>query len=912
MKPYLLIILFIALLSPGCTTDQNEENILSTDNWKLEYDDRGITSIINPDDPYEANVINGRLDADVRFRMNEGVWQTVFNHREMEAGNDMVRYTNYKPGMPFSLEQTFRLMGDALEWDIVIENRMWYEIEIGDIYIDFPMSSRPGFEQLDLFERGFLRHLFISGDGSFLFFTRRSGSPPYLIVTVKPGTGLEYYDDDTYYIHSGYTGGNEQGTWRQDHTFSRLDPRGQGQDRLTYGFRMQWASSYAELRDIIYENELIDIRVVPGMSLPEDLEAKFALHTKAKIDSIIAEYPGQTDIRYEGEAREDYHIYSTGFDRLGENMLTVYFDGGRRTYLEFFSTEAVETLLEKRTSFIVDKQQHLDPDLWYDGLFSIWDMKDSVLRGPDNTDGVFEGWYGYRVASDDPILGIPAFLASVNALYPVDKQIEALEHHIEHFVWGGLQRTDQETYPYGIHGVPNWKVARDTMLRAKIENRRLNIIKIWRTFDYPHMIMLYYHMFQVADRYPDKVTYHDADAYLEMAWQTARAFFEYPYDIYPVYEIYKWGNYNEMLIPSLIAVLEDRDRQEEADWLRQEWEKKAKYFIYDDPYPYASEFATDRTAFESSYALAKYGATTDMQPDENLWYDKNEETWRSHPDVSREHALDFMERQLYASLATRGWLESQYYRLGSDVRDDARLSYMSRMGGWAVLDYGIRFADDPFEWLQHGYASYLASFSLMNTGTPETDYGYWAPGRINDGALGQAFQPTKHDGTWMGYEEDRGPWRYDSEQNLGMGAVTRMASTILAEDPYFGWIAYGGKLEMTGDNFRVWPRDGVRIRFWYIDDDKRVGLELDRDGFSRVNPLVVSSKGERIESEVENRTGDSHTTLLTLDTKDAGLWQLSIDGEHIDGEIKGNKKVFSLDISGTVHKLVIEKAGQEQ
>lgn len=906
MKTITFLALITFLMFASCDTGEMEGNMLSNDLWKIEYSDRGITSIVCNDDPYEANVIGSMPDADVRFRMNEGVWQTVFNHREMEATENMVKYTNYMPGMPFKLEQTFSFVDDALEWDIVIENRMWYNVEIGDIFIDLPVSSRPGYEQLDLFERGFLRHLFISGDGSFLFFTRRSGNPPYLIVTVKPGTSLEYYENDTYYINSGYTGNNQQGTWRQEHTYNKLDPKGKGQDKLEYGFRLQWASSYSELRDIIYENKLIDIRVVPGMSLPEDLEAKFALHTQNKIDSIIAEYPDETRLSYEGESIDDYHIYKTKFDRLGENMLTVYFDGGRKTYLEFFSTEPVETLLEKRASFIVDKQQHRNPDLWYDGLFSIWDMKSSVLRGPDNTDGVFVGWYGYRVASDDPILGIPAFLASVNALFPEDKQIEALEHHIEHFVWGGLQRTEEETYSYGIHGVPNWKVARDTMLRAKIENRRLNIIKIWRTFDYPHMVMLYYHMFQIAERYPDKVNYLDAEGYLERAYQTARAFFEYPYDIYPVYEIYKWGNYNEMLIPSLIEVLEERGRQEAADWLRKEWEKKAKYFIYDDPYPYASEFATDRTAFESSYALAKYGATTDMQPDKKLWYDKNEEMWRSHPLVNKEHALDFMERQLYASLSTRGWLENQYYRLGSDVRDDARLSYMSRMGGWAVLDYGIRFADDPFEWVQHGYASYLASFSLMNTGTPESGYGYWAPGAVNDGALGQAFQPVKYSRTWMGYPEERGPWRYDSEQNLGMGAVTRMASTILADDPYFGWIAYGGKLENTTDEFKVWPKDGVRIRFWLLDNDRRIGIELERDGFSKTEPIVVNKKTGRIKFFIRNTTDNTHITRLLIDSKDAGKWQLSMDGESVDGNIIDKKAVFNLNMEESLHSVVIK------
>jgi hypothetical protein len=106
-------------------------------------------------------------------------------------------------------------------------------------------------------------------------------------------------------------------------------------------------------------------------------------------------------------------------------------------------------------------------------------------------------------------------------------------------------------------------------------------------------------------------------------------------------------------------------------------EKKVKYFVYDDPYPFRSEYAFDRTAFESSYALAKYGATHDMKPDTNLWYDIKLKQWHSHPVVKREDSRAFMERQLAAGLCVRGWLEASYHQLGAD----GGLSYMAAMGG---------------------------------------------------------------------------------------------------------------------------------------------------------------------------------------------------------------------------------------
>ena len=95
-----------------------------------------------------------------------------------------------------------------------------------------------------------------------------------------------------------------------------------------------------------------------------------------------------------------------------------------------------------------------------------------------------------------------------------------------------------------------------------------------------------------------------------------------------------------------------------------------------------------------------------------------------------------MDRQLASGLVVRGWLNPAYYTLGCDPG----VSYMAAMGGWGVLDYAINFAPRPFDWLGLGYASYLSSWCLMNTGRPETNYGFWYPGPENDGASGWQFQ----------------------------------------------------------------------------------------------------------------------------------------------------------------------------
>lgn len=880
----------------------------------VEFNSLGISRISSPDDKYDANLVSaGDIwgKAEILYRVGSGAWLDIYTGQtKVEwVSPDKVVYRNSSEGTTMNLIRTFEKIGNRIDCTIKVESRIPYPLTIGDFSIPFPVSSPYNFSiPDDIFEQGFLKHQYIGGDASYLFFARASGQFPYLVVTTKPGTRFEYFEGDEIFIHSKLSADRiGSGTWRQENTLLELAPRGEEGSSVEYGFSMEWADSYDKIRNILYENGLFDVRVIPGMTLPQDLKARIWLHTKNHIDSIVAEYPGQTLIFSLESTQEDHYIYEIEFNRLGENFLKVYYNGGNESLLEFFSTQPVDTLIKKRSRFITESQQHKDSTKWYNGLYSLWDMKNQVLRGPDNTDG-FDHWWGYVLAADDPGLCKAPFVAAKNVYFPVDKEIQSVEYYIENFVWGGLQRTDQEEqYPYGIYGVPNWKVNRGGLAeRAGIRNTNLNKMPVWRAYDYPHIFMLYYHMFQIAEYYPRKVTFRDAKGYLDLAFQTARAFFIYPYEILPYYEIYQWGYYNELVLMPLIDDLEKYGMQEQADWLRAEWEKKVKYFVYDDKYPYRSEYSFDRTAFESTYALAKYGTLNDMEQDENLWYDVNREKWYSHEKVTREDSRDFMERQHYAGLAVRGWIEPSYYHYGSDFS----LSYMARMGGWSILDFGLKFADTPWDWLQLGYASYLSSFALINTGTAETDYGYWFPGKENDGATGWAFNNKKYGKIWLqGRDNPRGAWNYDGEADLGNGAIFRMSATIFAKDPLFGWFAYGGTMSQSEDSFRIVPRDGVRNRFWIVNNHNRTGIELSRDGFLINNPLVYSEQESAISFILENRTRDEHNTTLVFNSEEE--WELYMDGRKITWQpairLSEEVKEAALPVTRKEHEVVLRK-----
>lgn len=881
------------------------------DYFKATFNDKGISSYVSKQDKYAANIIaHGSSFGNIncKYRVGDGDWLNINqgSTKRIDGAGGKVSYSDNDKGVVLGLERTFETDGKGINVQIRVQNKMNFPVTVGDLSIILPWSKPAGEEPSYIFEKTFTKHQFISGNASFIYFTRPSGIPPFLLVTTRPGTQLEYFEtqNNSYnaYLYSGLSAGKKkEGSWRLPNRMLQLAATGNLGNSAEFGFRFEWVNSYEELRNTLYENGLFDIRVVPGMTVPQGLDATFSIHTKNKIDSIVAEFPNETEIEKVAEKNPAYRLYKVKFIRLGENKLTIYYNGTEQTMLEFFSTEPVETLLKKRSAFLTEKQQHRDTAKWYNGLYSIWDMKNKALRGPDNTDD-FDFWWGYVLTCDDIGLSKAPFIASKNVYLPDDDEIKSVEYYIKNFVWGGLQRTDKELpNPYGIYGVPNWREARDPFLSARSRNANLDKMKIYRSYDYPHMIKMYYHMYEIARRYPEKVNYLDAKGYLDRAFNTAKAYFIYPYKILPWYETYKWGCYNELIILPLIDALEKNGRMEDAAWLRNEWEKKVKYFVYDDPYPFRSEYSIDRTAFESSYAFAKYGATHPMKADHNLWYDVNKKKWYSHPQVTMEDSRKFMDRQNDAGLAVRGWINTAYYTLGSDDSEGGGLSYMARMGGWSILDYGLQFADKPYDWIQLGYASYLSSFALMNTGNASSDYGYWFAGKENDGAIGWAFNSQKYGKIWLQERNNpRGAWNYDGEADLGMGAITHTASTVITNDPLFGWIAYGANLQVQGDELRAVPQDGVRIRFGMVADHSRLMVALSRDRFSATQPIVTNKNGNSFSFKIDNETRKRHIGQLKLTGTNANIFIVKLNGIKVNEvKLKGAlETVIDLNIPG--------------
>lgn len=780
------------------------------------------------------------------------------------------------------LYQTFIVQDNEMNWEIEIFNRGNRTLTVTDMSLPVRIGA---LNQALKAQDNLNRHFSLNGNASFLYWVPYSGKGKMLVMTMRGETSLEYASyNDLYYLHSMNAVDRNNDSWRIPSSSKEIQPYG----RYTTGFNFSVANNYNEVKRILYNKQAVSVKVVPGMVVTPEMEVKCMLQSQLPIQELSAEYPEDTRIIYQGEKENGKYLYKFKFAREGENQIAINYGEGRKCYLDFFVTEPLETLIKKRSRFIVEKQQHTDSSKWYNGLYSLWDMERGELLSPDYLGDLREEFM--VGGSDDPSNSKPIYVSEKNVVFPDKAEIASLEYYQKNFVWGKLQRTNDEyPYPYGIYGSENWYQNRSGKYGTYADGGS-GQGRMWRTFDYTTHFAIYYNLYRIAQDNPEMVSYLDADGYLERAYRTAMAYFEVPYNIIMGKQwafhgwcdwAYKQGNFHERYLLYIIDALKANGREEEANRLKKEWEKKVTYMIYEDPWPFGSEMYVDRTAFESSYYVAEYAKLHPIEPQEQLWYDKNKEKWYSYTSFDTAKIDSFMQMQLDGNLALRGLFEPGYANLGTAWSGQfVNLDYMTQMGGVAILDYAYKFSDHPAEHVNYGYNSLLASWALMNTGKEANGYGYWYKGAQNDGAVGWAFSPYQNSHAYMRYiKVGRKPWRYDGEIDHGLTGGIHGSGVYVVDDPDFGLICYGGNLTLSGEKYHIVPLDGVRRQLRFTDKS-RFSLELRQDGFRKDTPICVKPEKE-LEFVIENRSAKRHNATMLLYNLTEGNYTVEAGGNKI-------------------------------
>lgn len=796
------------------------------------------------------------------------------------CGNDLCyKFETEDPSKGLKVVGTINLIFDRLSQVYTIKNISDKPVKILDAALS--MTPNSSFEWGESAASKVIGHPFIGGHGSHSLITRCDGKGRFLLVlpysteenASAPHAGKwEFFDQGAdlpfdketekqrnrlyvyeYSEHETLAAVSHGYKPRIDAGSKTLLP----DEETSLGFVYMWAEDYEDAREKYVSYGIPDVITVPGYTVCKDSLVKMCVRSKNAV-SLKPEFPGDSECKAVRTGADEY-IFELKFSRLGENYVDVCYGEGRFSRCEFFVTESIESMIRKRGAFIASHQIK-DESLWYDGLLTEWNNETGVMLSPDNYDRI-KGWRIYEVTCDDPGLSKPAFLSGKLAEYPVQEEVTALDRYIEKFVTGGLQCTEEEDYPYGIYGIPDWHKNRNSEDSGNGGREHL-----WRIYDYPHITLMYFNMYRIARDYEHIRTRLSARDYLVKAFKTAVAMFTIPYEL-EEWSAYETGLYNELVIPEIIEALKTENMPRFAARLERHWNRKVKFFVTKCKDLFGSEYPFDTTGFESTHALAK----TALKLCE---YRKRED--RFNPQISRSDAVKFLESQMKCNVACRGYLEPAYFWYGSDYRANNHhytLSYMSQMGGWAVLDYALRFEKDPFPLLRLGYGSIMSSWALFNSG-------FFFKGTEHDGAASGGFEPLPYGETWLEQPHSSGPWYYSCEIDLGFCGALRAASTVLCDDPIFGLTVLGGRLKETDAGLEITSEDGIGRRFHAITDEKRLHITFDKGHFSKATPIKVSKEFKE--------------TLITLDT----------------GELKKDALIsVSADLNG--RECRIEAAGLE-
>jgi len=859
----------------------------------------GVSDIFCSFDPLRTQVVRateayGILQ--VRYRVGDELFSA--NTSMMSAEEEFSRekdkmtacFTYRTDDGALVIRNCFTLAAGDFIHDFSFENALGQEVEIVDLSTHFPSNTHFGWGE----PAGdkLIGHNFVGGHGSYIYYTRCDHNGPFLMILPSGETKLEYFFTERSrtlkkwregargeyfkgYIHAKAAlaeAQEEHGTtWRHPVSSKTLAPGEKAEYRLTYF----WVDGNDEaVRDALYERGTLDILSVPGYTLPRDMDAKLSVRTKYQDIEVIPEYPESTEVKlvsHEG----DRYIYDIKLTKLGENKLTLRYDGGKKwTDVQYFITQPVKTLLAKRAKFISEHQVR-DESLWYNGLLAEINNETGVWLGPDNYDGI-HGWRIYAVTCDDPALGMPAFLSGQLAEHPVQEQVEAMDYYIENFIWGGMQMTEEEEYPYGVYGTPDWhmnRTAEDHGLGSTPVPGRLHM---WRIYDYPHVALMYFNMYRIARDYPEIKTALTKEEYLKRAYQTARAQFIYPMEL-DGWTAYHTGTYNELCYEEIIQELRKCGYEMWAQRLQFHWDRKVKYFVTEATDIFGSEYPFDTTGFESTHVFARNALRTALPSVSRLEHFRRKE-------MTYDKAVSFMRSQLHCNLACRGTIEPSWFWYGSDYRScnyNTLLSYMSTMGGASILDYSLHYTEEPFEFMRIGFGAMLSSLAIINAGDEESNYGYWFPGKEMDGTSCGVYDALPYGETWLDQKHHRGPWYYSGESDLAYCGALHGLSTVFAKDPIFGEFVYGGRLNETEDAWLVSTSDGVDRRFHYVAEDQQLNFHIDRGHFSAENPITVAKDLSRVTIPVAADGIKNSECQVFFRANQMGSWKVLVDGKPI-------------------------------
>jgi len=674
----------------------------------------------------------------------------------------------------------------------------------------------------------------ISGDGGYVQVTRLDGHGPALLVVPEVNAPLEAYrplEDarkatgdpvfqertprqqtfEGFYEWMTASLAYQQNEWKgveqwNPATSFVIQP---GESRVI-GVRFLVAPSIRGIEQTLAQAGRPVVVGIPGYVLPQDVKGDLLLKAAWAVKSIDVEPAGALQVEQAGKTAHGWLRYSIRGVKWGSARLRIVYANGSQQTVHY-------RVIKPEAETVDDLGQFLFTRQWYEGAGDPFHRGPSIMSYDRERNQLVLQDTRVWIAGLSDEAGAGSWLAGAMKEFarPQREQVEKLERFVDGVLWGGLQVSEgnqkygvrRSLFYYAPEKMPagTYDAALDwsTWSSWKKDDAQ----GVWRSYNYPHVVAAYWALYRIARYHPGMVTHHDAQWYLRQAEETILAMMRFAEGQAML------GQMEGSVFLGVLQDLRDEKMDAEAGRLEAAMRKRAEAWKA-EPYPFGSEMAWDSTGQEEVYMWCQaFGLDKKAQVtiDAITGYMPAIPHWGYNGNARRY--WDF----LYGGKYPR--LERQLHHYGSGVN------------AIPVLDSYRRHPEDLYL-LRIGYGGNMGALTGID----------------QEGFASAAFHSYPDRMAFDPYSGDYGPNFFGHVWTAG---------SYLVNDPEFGWIAFGGNVEVAGDVVTMEPRDSMRQRVYV--EPLGAWLTLDAGRFARVQLHMKSG-----ELDVELEPSDRFTPKAYL------------------------------------------------
>lgn len=702
---------------------------------------------------------------------------------------------NLGAGSPLNITRTWGTSAGRLTLSFEIENISSGDVELGALGVPMVFNNIISGRSLEeAHARCSFADPYIGAGAGYLQVTRLSGEGPALLVLPEGGTPFEAYspllnppapDSDAaaplfpeltprnqtfegfheWLVHSAAYAQNEWAgvtPWNAP-TSSVLSPGA----TETVSFRLVLAPEVRQIEETLLREQRPVTVGAPGYLLPTDILGKLFLHYLSDITALAVEPPGALEVTEAPSTENCYRAFEVVGKMWGRARLSVSYADGTEQTIHYMVMDPAEETVARMGEF-------LTTEAWFEAADDPFGRSPSVMTYDRGENAIVlqdkRSWV--CGLGDDGGATWLAGIMKLSGLSDAD-QVEKYELFVDEVVWGGLQYSEGPN----IHGVkrtlfyyePNelpqgyydpsidWTVW-SAWSRAHIE-------QVPRSYNYPHVAALYYTLYRLARTTTGLVTHHDWEWYLTHAYETSVAMTTVGN---------QYAEFGLMDGSVFIEILRDLEREgwsAEASDLEARMRARADHWATLE-YPFGSEMAWDSTGQEEVYLWSKYFGNEDKAQ------------------VTLHAILGYtpsVPHFGYNGSARRYW-DFIYGGAKIDRLERMLHHYGSSLNALPTL-HEFRQHPDDFHLLRIGHAGMMGPLSNIDEiGFPSMAF--------------HAFPDT------LAWEVRTGDY------GLAFYGHAAGAGTYLTNHPEFGYLAFGGNVEVTGTLARLTPLDSFKTRVY--------------------------------------------------------------------------------------------------